>query len=995
MRPQAKTALLDNMIFLLVFLSLLALWSVVIVFSGYERELTLERAREQLAVSVYTLADFSELSSRLAVLSPDGTDARAEALWRAFLQYPAASIWVEDSEGEITAGFPLADLNSELNIVVKEQRSDFTVYAALPVEEALTFWYSIRKQRIITLIIASGIFLLLTHFLVRSLHQRAGAERKAATVLERNKQLQIYREQLELTVAERTNELASANTSLGEELSERKVAEQTLREHDALLSSVAKGASKLLSTHNVEDAINAVLEMIGQTIVVSRAQLQAITQEKDGHFYASPAFEWCAPGLNNLLNNPRYQHIDISNELPREVSSLFSQKLVTFHLTDILEPYRAKYQQAEMLSFLYIPIVVEDKLWGVLCFTDSRNNKRVWSWAETDTLLTLGGLIGVALTRARFMKELADANAIVQNSPTILYRLKGEPSFPLIYISHNITKFGHDSAELLNNQNWINYLVSPDDHDTLMEAMHKMLSTNETGASLEFRLLTGDGDFRWVENRYTSIRDDKGRLVEVEGIIIDITERKAAEEKISAMARTDALTSLANRATFNERLGLAFAAAKRGGGQFAVFYMDIDHFKTINDTLGHAIGDQLLLETAKRLNRATRETDLVARLGGDEFAVLQTDITDIGNAGTLAKNIQTAISRSLVLESNDIHVTCSIGICPWSPDMQDADNMLTQADLALYRAKEDGRNCFRFHSSELDQEVLERSIMAEELREGIEKGQMELAWQPQIAINNNSIVGIEALVRWNHPRKGLMTALDFISVAEKTGTIMALGRWVLDTACRQLHLWRAEGLKLDVITLNLSAIQLKNSNDLLADISRSLDKWGLKPNDLEFDVTEAMLAQTIWTQNNVFSKLRELGCKIAIANFGTEYSSIDYLRSYAVNHLKIAKSFIQDAIKSPETANTIRAIIQLANDLDVGVIVEGVETAAENELLQSLNKAANAQGCFYSKAVSGSVAGVMLKSGNLGPEWMASHKNDKSAQPERSLLTKESLKNTS
>src|SRR5690606_5257160 len=208
---------------------------------------------------------------------------------------------------------------------------------------------------------------------------------------------------------------------------------------------------------------------------------------------------------------------------------------------------------------------------------------------------------------------------------------------------------------------------------------------------------------------------------------------------------------------------------------FAVFYMDLDRFKTINDTLGHAVGDELLKETARRLGKVTRETDLVARLGGDEFAILQMDISEAANAGALARNIQQELGKPIVIEGNELRVSCSIGICPWGPQHKDPESMLVQADLALYRAKEDGRNCYRFHSPELDQEVLERSTLADELRVGIERGELELGWQPQVSIDNSHIAGMEALVRWRHPKRGLLAAAEFVPVAEKTGSIMALG----------------------------------------------------------------------------------------------------------------------------------------------------------------------------------------------------------------------------
>lgn len=562
-------------------------------------------------------------------------------------------------------------------------------------------------------------------------------------------------------------------------------------------------------------------------------------------------------------------------------------------------------------------------------------------------------------------RELSDANIIVRNSPVILYRLRGEPSFPLIYVSHNITKFGYDPAALLASPNWAQSIIDPDDQTKVHEAMARVLEKDAAGASIEFRLRTGDGACRWVENRYLPVRDKDGRLIEVEGFIIDITERKSAEEKIALLARTDGLTGLANRTTFIERLYQAFAAAQRGATPFAILYLDLDHFKPVNDTLGHPIGDLLLREVAARLRTCTRDSDLVARLGGDEFAVLQGEMGEPANAGELAVRIQAELARPYLLNGNDVRISASIGISPYVRDSSEADAMLVQADLALYRSKDEGRNQYRFHSDDLDQQVLDRVTLAEELRRAIEGGELELQYQPQVELSSEHIVGMEALVRWNHPSRGLLAPGIFIPIAEKTGTIIALGRWVLDQACRQMRLWRDAGLALPIIAINLSLFQLRNGQELVRNVSESIAKWRLAPSDLEFEVTEATLAQLKWSQNEVLPQLRELGVKIAIDDFGSEYSSFEYVRAYRVNHLKIAQSFINRSTDDPESAATIRAIVNFARDIGIGVIGQGVETEQQRALLAATDATTQAQGFHFSKAVSAARAGELLRQGSV------------------------------
>jgi diguanylate cyclase (GGDEF)-like protein/PAS domain S-box-containing protein len=562
-------------------------------------------------------------------------------------------------------------------------------------------------------------------------------------------------------------------------------------------------------------------------------------------------------------------------------------------------------------------------------------------------------------------RELSNANIIVQNSPVVLYRLRGEPSFPLIYVSHNITKLGHDPKTLLASANWAEQLIYSEDLAKVGETMRSLLNKDAEGASIEFRLRAGDGVLRWVENRYVPVRDKEGRLIEVEGIVIDITERKAADEKITLLARTDALTGLANRATFTERLSQAFAAAQRGANPFAILYLDLDKFKPVNDTFGHPIGDLLLQHVTQRLKSCTRETDLVARLGGDEFAILQGEMKEPANAGTLAAKIQKAIALPFSINGNEVNISVSIGISAYLPDSVSADAMLVQADLALYRSKDEGRNQYHFHSDDLDRDVLDRFTLAAEIKRAIEQNEFELQYQPQVELATQNIVGMEALIRWNHPTRGLLAPGLFIPIAEKTGSIVALGHWVLDQACRQMSIWRKEKLALSVMAVNLSLFQLKSGQELVRDVTETIAKWGLTPSDLEFDVTEATLAQLTWTQNSILPQLRELGVKIAIDNFGSEYSSFDYVRAYGVNHLKVAQSFINRSTTDPGSAATIRAIVNFARDIGIVVIAQGVETEQQRDLLTLTDITTQAQGFHFSKAVGAERASEMLRHGSV------------------------------
>src|SRR5258708_11060201 len=323
-------------------------------------------------------------------------------------------------------------------------------------------------------------------------------------------------------------------------------------------------------------------------------------------------------------------------------------------------------------------------------------------------------------------------------------------------------------------------------------------------------------------------------------------------------------------------------------------------------------------------------------------------MTELASAGALAAKIQSALAVPYVVGGNEINISVSIGISPYVPGVAGADAMLVQADLALYRSKEQGRNQYHFHSAGLDQDVLDRVTLAGELKRAIDQDELELQYQPQVELSSHHIVGMEALVRWNHPTRGLLPPNLFIPIAEKTGTIVALGHWVLNQACRQMSIWRSEGLSLPVIAVNLSVFQLKNGQELVRDVTEILAKWGLAPSDLEFDVTEATLAQLTWTQNEVLPQLRELGVKLAIDDFGSEYSTFDYVRAYRVNHLKIPQSFINRSTSDPESAATIRAIVNFAQDVGIVVIAQGVETEAQRDLLTLTDITTQTQGFHFS-----------------------------------------------
>jgi len=439
-------------------------------------------------------------------------------------------------------------------------------------------------------------------------------------------------------------------------------------------------------------------------------------------------------------------------------------------------------------------------------------------------------------------------------------------------------------------------------------------------------------------------------------------------KSIALLARTDGLTGLANRATFIERLYQAFAAARRGASRFAVLYIDLDHFKDVNDTLGHSAGDLLLISVAGHLKRNCRESDLVARLGGDEFAILQSEVSDVSGATALASKIHGVLGTPYQLGDSKLFLSASIGISLFTDATAGPDEMLAKADLALYRAKEDGRDQYRFHSDDLDQEMRERVTLTGDLIQALEKNELELYYQPQVELFTGRITGMEALIRWNHPKRGLLMPADFIPIIEKSDAIVALGQWVLDHACEQMSSWRNAGIAPVILAVNLSLGQLRTGDELIQFVTATLMKWGLTPKDLELDVTETMLAYATWAYIDVLERLQQLGVMIAIDDFGTQYSSLDYLKHYRVSRLKIPRAMITAAAQQDQrNAAMVRAIIGLARELDIEVMAQGVENEAQRDLLTAAPSTTKVQGFYYSAPVPASGATQLLRQRLIEP----------------------------
>ena len=447
------------------------------------------------------------------------------------------------------------------------------------------------------------------------------------------------------------------------------------------------------------------------------------------------------------------------------------------------------------------------------------------------------------------------------------------------------------------------------------------------------RRKTGEVYPKWLS--ISVIRDHNGQVTNYIGSFNDISERKSSEEKFLRLAYHDALTNLPNRLNLHERLEQTISLSKRNHNKFALLLIDLDRFKVINDTLGHHVGDLLLIEVARRLTLSVREADTVARLGGDEFVVVLTEIESPADAADVAGKIVQMISAPYLISGNDLRTSPSIGICFYPDDANEIGMLLKSGDVAMYHAKAKGRGNYQFFTEEMNQVVMKRQSMEADLRTALEREQFVLYYQPQLDLNSGNLTGVEALVRWQHPTRGLVPPAEFIPVAEEMGLIVQLGSWVLREACRQLKQWQGEGLTGIRMSVNLSALQFLDK-DLAEHIQEILTETGLDADCLDLEVTESMSMSSPADTIAIMQVLAESGMTLSIDDFGTGYSSLAYLKLFPIHTLKIDRSFVKDIEIDTNDADICDVTVLLAHKMGLNVVAEGVETEAQLKFLLSI-----------------------------------------------------------
>ena len=582
-------------------------------------------------------------------------------------------------------------------------------------------------------------------------------------------------------------------------------------------------------------------------------------------------------------------------------------------------------------SAFSFPIISGTRTVGVMEFFGS-------SVARPDEMLlqtsaSVGRQIGQYIQRREVEEALRQSEEqfrqLAGNIPQAFWMTDTEQK-ELIYLSPAYQEISGRPPEAVaaNPRSWLD-AVHPDDRERVRAARRQAVNGkyDET-----FRLVRPDGTVRWIHDRAFPVEDETGAVYRIAGIAEDVTSRKLAEEQLLSLAHYDVLTGLPNRVLFYDRLKQSLAQARRNQWIVGVMFIDVDRFKNVNDTLGHAVGDKLLQQVSRRLTGSVRADDTVGRLGGDEFAIVLTHLTNAQDANLVAQKIMASFNEPFRLDSAELFVTGSIGITLFPDDSTDQDTLIKNADAAMYRAKELGRNGYQFYTPEMNARALELLGMESSLRRALERNEFLLHFQPKASVATGEVLGLEALLRWNHPDRGMVPPAAFIPVMEETGLIVPAGEWVLKAVCEQIRSWDAAGVRLLPVAVNLSARQFI-AKDLGPTIKRILEAHRVDPALIELEITESSLMSNTEEAVTTLEYLSGLGVSVSIDDFGTGYSSLAYLKRFPLDALKIDRSFVRDITTDSDDANITRAIISMAHSLGLKVIAEGVETEAQAAFL--------------------------------------------------------------
>jgi diguanylate cyclase (GGDEF)-like protein/PAS domain S-box-containing protein len=673
------------------------------------------------------------------------------------------------------------------------------------------------------------------------------------------------------------------------------------------------------------DPLPPMVDEAGEALERERAFSRAVIESLGGAFYLVSA-EGLIVRWNSLLAAAiGYSDAEIAAMRPADFISPRDRAAVEALVNDVLHRGREAQIEAEVV--------------------DRAGNVR--PYALTGKPVRLGAatyMIGVArdiTARKRAEQQMARAkerlDLALASSSLALWDWDLKQS--RVYFNENWSQIlGDAPRESTFTSDQVLEQTHADDREVVRAAIGNAVKGVSEEFDCEYRVIHAGGEWIWVHSRgKVTQRDPAGQALRMTGTSTNITKRKRAEERAEYLATRDALTGLPNRVLLHDRLELGVANAARHGTGFAFMFIDLDRFKTINDSLGHHVGDELLKGVAGRLTACVRATDTVARLGGDEFAVILENLRgdDDEGAQSVADKMIAAMASPMIVEGQALNTSCSIGISLYPADGRDSGTLMKNADVAMYFAKEKGRNNYQFFSQNMNARAQERLSVENYLRLALKRHELVMHYQPRMKVATGELVGVEALVRWQHPRRGLLPPAKFIDVAEDSGLIVPIGEWVLQAACAQAAAWQARrpGLR---VSVNLSVGQVMDGDRFCRAVEAALREARLDPRLLELELTESHLIQDIEEKAALLNRLGDLGVGIAIDDFGTGYSSLSYLKKLPVDAIKIDGSFVRDIGKDANDEAIIQAILAMAHSLKLSVVAEGVETEAQLEALRAL-----------------------------------------------------------
>ena len=766
-----------------------------------------------------------------------------------------------------------------------------TVQRDIAAKQAEVDYAKARRLESLLIILAMGVALAIAVFATRD------TTREIATRTDAQREVSKLNANLEERVMDRTRELTDANKQLASEFEERRQAEER---HHLQAAALAAAANAIVITDHegkivwVNRAFTGMTGYSEEDVLGKNARVLKSGEQSDS-YYAN---------LWSTISSGTVWQGEIVNR--RKDGSIYTEEMTITPVTG----------DADNLANRYFIAMKQD-------ITERKQIERALRQAEEKY------------------------RAIFEDAVVGIFR--STPGGRYIEVNPAMARMlGYDSAgELVANITDISRQVYVDPNRR--EELKRLLREQGTVKHFEYAIYRKDGSKLWFSENIRAISED-GVVVAYEGTNEDITDRKVAEERVQYLAYYDALTGLPNRTLLQDRLTKALADARRQKYKIALLFLDLDRFKDINDSLGHAVGDLFLQEVAERLKRFAREQDTVSRLAGDEFLIMLTHINDISDAAVAAERLMDAMTTGFVVQGHSLNVSCSIGISIFPEQGADCETLIKNADAAMYGAKESGRNNFRFFAEHMNARAAERLTLENSLRQALGKNELFLVYQPQMDIATGMITGLEALLRWQHPQLGLVPPDQFIRIAENSGLIVPIGEWVLRTACRQSRTWQGDGVPAVSVAVNVSAVQFRQEGFCQL-IRRVLDETGLAPQYLELELTESLLLANADVTFSVLQELKDMGVTLAIDDFGTGYSSFNYLRQFRVSKLKIDRSFIRDIAVNPDDAAITTAIISMAKSLNLRVIAEGVENEAQMSFLRA-HQCDEIQGYYFCKPLA-------------------------------------------